>query len=86
MPSKKLKFVPRIDGEPHRAWASVNVRREDKVRLDFLQWVWSQEFGHRLSQWDCVSILLAYYLEHEHGALGPAISEMLTTNAAPAAT
>lgn len=54
-----LQQLPRVDGEPRRALACLNVRREEKRVVDHLQSWWSLRWGRELSQCDVFSILLA---------------------------
>lgn len=59
---RRPRFVPRLDGEPHRPWASLNVRAEEKRRFDLLQKWWSMQEDASLAHWDGFSILMAHYL------------------------
>lgn len=51
--------LPQVDGEPRRALACMNLRREEKRVFDHLQSWWSLQMGQDLSQPDVVSIVLA---------------------------
>lgn len=54
-----LQQLPKTDGEPRRALACLNVRREEKRVVDHLQTWWSLTSGRDLSQCDVFSIVLA---------------------------
>jgi hypothetical protein len=51
-----------VDGEPHRPWACLNVREEEKRTFDLLQAWWAREERASISHWDGFSILLHHYL------------------------
>lgn len=64
MPKRSLPKSAVIDGKPHRAVTSVNLRFEDKRKFDLMHAWWSLEQGVPLTQWDAVSILMAAALEN----------------------
>lgn len=55
-------FRPNTSGEPHRPWASLNVRLGEKRVFDVLHKWWAIERGADLAQWDAFSILICHYL------------------------
>lgn len=56
--------LPRVDGEPRRALASINVRRDEKRVFDLLHSWWSLRAESTLSQQDAASILFALALNN----------------------
>ena len=56
--------LPRVDNEPRRALASLNLRHEEKRVFDLLHAWWALRTGSALSQQDAVSILLALALKN----------------------
>lgn len=62
-------MTPKIDGKPHRAVTSVNLRHEEKAMFDHLHSWWSLRHGRALRQWDAMSILLNLALSNPHADL-----------------
>lgn len=66
--------LPRLDGEPRRAWASVNMRYDEKAVIDILQAWWKARFARPMTQPDVMSLLLVLALENPRADLPPGLS------------
>lgn len=69
--------LPRLDGEPRRALACVNLRHEEKALWDILAAWWSARSSRRLAQPDVMSLLLELALENPRADLPPGMVEAL---------
>lgn len=67
--------LPRLDGEPRRAWASYNLRYEEKAVVDLIQAWWSARMARPLSQPDVMSRVLELALENPRADLPPGLVE-----------
>ncbi|HET6404175.1 MAG TPA: hypothetical protein VFH78_05970 [Candidatus Thermoplasmatota archaeon] len=65
--------LPRLDGQPRRSLACVNMRHEEKALLDLLQAWWSARSTRPLTQADVMSLLLALALEHPRADVPPGL-------------
>ena len=63
-PARSPLSPRRLDGRPHRAVTSVNVRHDDKALFDHLHTFWSLRRGSPLRQWDAFRLVLELAVEN----------------------
>lgn len=69
--------LPRMDGEPHRAWACFNMRYDEKAAVDVVHAWWSARTGINLTQPDVMSRILELAFENPRADLPPGFVEAL---------
>ena len=73
--------LPRLDGEPRRALACVNLRYEEKAVVDVVHKWWSARFARPLTQPDVMSLVLELAFENPRADLPPGLVETLRERA-----
>lgn len=69
--------LPRLDGKPSRAHASVNLRKEEKALFDHLHSYWSLRAGRSLRQTDAFSLLLTLAVANPQADVPEEVRERL---------
>ena len=71
-----MLVLPRLDGEPRRSLACVNLRYEEKQLLDLLGAWWSARSTRSLKHPDVMSLLIELALENPRADLPPGLVEV----------